>query len=127
MEFKNIKSFEDACAKLGISPELPVFPMAPEKHQKALIAHYKLVIIAQALNNGWEPDWKNHSQWKYYPWMQIAATEEKPAGVGFSYYDYVNSRTRSGVGSRLCYQSSEIAIYAGEQFCDLYKDYFLIG
>ena len=127
MEFKNIKSFEDACTKLGISSELPVFPMAPEKHQSALIAHYKLVIIAAALNDGWEPNWNDRSQWKYYFWPEIEATKENPAGVGFSLYGFDASDTISSVGSRLCYKSREMAIYAGQQFSDLYKEYFLIG
>lgn len=126
MEFKNIKSFEDACSKLGISSELPVFPNAPEKHRKGLTAHYQLVLIAMALNDGWEPDWSDHSQWKYYFWPDIKATKDNPAGVGFSDCGYAYSSASTGVGSRLCYRSSELALYAGEQFGELYKDYFLI-
>lgn len=122
----NIKSFEDACKALSIEPALPGVSWLPEKHQKAIIAHYKLVIIAQALNEGWEPDWSNWSQYKYYPWMEIKATKKNPAGSGFSGYDFDYSSTITAVGSRLCFKSRDLAMYAGKQFEDLYADYWLL-
>jgi hypothetical protein len=32
----------------------------------------------------------------------------------------------SGVGSRLCFRSKEIAKYAANQFLDLYKEFFTL-
>src|SRR5262245_37574401 len=122
-----VKTFEDACAKLGLDPaNLPDFSMMPEKHQKALLAHSKLIIIAEALNDGWQPDWSNYDQYKYYPWFEIEASKDQPSGFGFSRTNYVVWYALTDVGSRLCYATREMAKYAGEQFADLYKDYFLI-
>jgi hypothetical protein len=124
-----VVSFEDACKVLGLDATnfLPDFSGYPEKHRNAMIAHAKLVLIAEALNDGWQPNWNDGDEYKYYPWFEIDASEEKPSGFGFSYSDYGSWDTYSGVGSRLCYRTRELALYAGKQFQDLYKDYFLIG
>lgn len=125
MDHTTITSFADACKALNLDPAaLLVVTGLPEKHQKALIAHYQLITIAQALNDGWEPDWTNHSQWKYYPWFDVEAKEDK-TGVGLSYHDYASTLSFTGIGSRLCYHSEELAAYAGTIFKDLYEVYFL--
>ena len=41
-----VKSFEDACQVLGISTNVPEVKGLPRKHQKAIIANYKLIVIA---------------------------------------------------------------------------------
>jgi hypothetical protein len=124
---KEIKTFEDACKKLGIDANnLPDVSMLPAEHQQAIIAHYKLVIIAQTLNDGWKPNWNNSSEYKYYPWFKIKASKNVPSGSGLSYVDCDDWCTGSGVGSRLCYQSSELAEYAGKTFKKLYEQYFLL-
>jgi hypothetical protein len=125
---QTIKTFEEACAKLGRNPEhLPVVDMLPEKHQKSIVAEYKLITIAEALNDGWEPNWANDNELKYFPYFYTEPSKKKvPSGVGFSFYDYVHQRSRTGVGSRLCYKSDDLATYAGQQFFDLYKEYLLI-
>lgn len=115
-----IKTFEEACQALGLDPQaVPVVTGLPEKHQNAIVAHYKLVIVAEALNEGWQPDWINWSEYKYYPWFEIE-------GDGFSYVTYYDWFTNTGVGSRLCYRTSELALYAAKQFEDLYKAYLII-
>lgn len=122
-----IKTFEDACKHLGLDPvALPDVSKLPVKHQKAITANYKLTIIAEALNDGWQPNWNNWNEYKYYPWFEVEASEEQPAGSGFSRSSYVGSHSGTYVGSRLCYKSSELARYAASQFEDLYKDYLLI-
>jgi len=124
-----IKTFEEACGALGIDPTKPLVDASgmPEKHRKAIEAHSKLVVIAQALNEGWEPNWNDEDEYKYFPWFEVEATEEKPSGVGFSYSRYGHSCAVTSVGSRLCYRTRELALYAGETFADLYKEYLLIG
>ena len=121
---EKIKSFEDACAALNLNPEtiLPDFSVFPEPHQKAMSAHAKLVIIAEALNEGWKADWSDSDQWKYYPWFDMEAS----ASGGFSYDDCVIGWAGSYVGSRLCFKSAELAKYAAETFTDIYKEFFLI-
>ena len=126
MNFKDIKSFSDACKVLGLSEEtLPEVSMLPEKHRKSIIAFYKLVTIIEAINNGWTPNWNDDDQWKYYAYFGVEASEENPSGSGFSDSNYSRSAYRPTVGSRLCVDSREKAIYLGEQFQDLYKDYML--
>jgi hypothetical protein len=120
-----IKTFEDACTKLGLDAAklLPDFSMFPEQHQKAMKAHAKLIIIAEALNDGWKPDWENGKWDKYYPWFVMGS----PSGSGFSFRGYDHWNTSSNAGSRLCFKSDEIAEYAGKQFEELYKDYFVMN
>lgn len=116
----DIKTFEDACAKLQLNPEtvLPDLIGFPSQHQKALLSHAKLVIIAEAVNDGWKPNWDNDDEYKYYPWFDMEN--------GFVFYGFVFSARFSDVGSRLCFRSREIAEYIGKQFEDLYKDYFVL-
>lgn len=123
---KKIKSFEDACKALGIDPtKLPEVSMLPEQHRNAVVAYYKLFIIAQALNEGWEPNWNDTDEWKYYPWFDVEADESNTSGSGLSFDDYAYTYTSATIGSRLCYKSSELAVYAGEQFKELYEQAFL--
>lgn len=114
--YTDIKSFEDACKALNYDPTLPEFPMASADEKKALIAHYKLTVIAKAINEGWTPNWGNSNQWKYFPWFKMSD--------GFSFRVAVCNLSHSRVGSRLCFQSEEKAEYAGKQFIKLYKEYF---
>jgi hypothetical protein len=119
--YKTIKTFEDACKKLGVDPtKLPDVSGILEEFAKPIIAAYKLMIIFKAINNGWKPNWSNWQQYKYYPWLEILSS-----GFGFSvtYYGYGNTDTV--VGSRLCTDTSEKAMYIATQFEDLYQDYFL--
>lgn len=119
---KKIKTFADACKALKIKTKLPDVSALPKKHQKAIIAHYKLVIIAQALNNGWEPNWNDWNEYKYYPWFEI---KKGTSGFGFSGTHCAYWRTGTAVGSRLCFKTRDLALYAGKQFEKLYKEYFL--
>lgn len=114
-----IKTFEDACKETGIFPtELTVTGTGiTDDHMKGIAAFHKLTIIAKALNEGWKPDWKNSSEYKYYPYFDMEN--------GFVFVDFGCSRQRSLVGSRLCFKSSELATYAGKQFLDLYKELFI--
>ena len=118
-----VKSFEDACQLLGIEPNVPEVSMLPENHQKAIVAHYKLVIIAEAVNEGWKPNWDNWDERKYYPWFDL---EGSSSGAGFSYDDCDVWYANSLVGSRLCFKTWELAEHIGKTFIDLYKDYFLL-
>jgi hypothetical protein len=120
-DFRTIKSFEDACAKSNVNPsQLPDVSMIPEGFQKPIVNAYKLMIIYLAINNGWVPDWRNSSQKKWYPYFQVA-----PSGAGFSdSYDYC-TLTFADVGSRLCTDTSEKALYIGRQFRAEYEENFL--
>lgn len=118
-----VKSFEDACQVLGISTNVPEVKGLPRKHQKAIIANYKLIVIAEALNEGWKPNWQDSDEDKYYPWFDMS----NPAGVGCSFTYSAASDTSAGIGSRLCLKNRELAIYFGQTFTDLFNDSLLLN
>ncbi len=117
-----IKTFEDACTSLNISSTLPDFSGVPEKLAKPLIAHYKLCVITEALNEGWIPDWTNRD-WKYFPYFYM---DDSSASGRFSFHGSDLRVSASTVGSRLCFKSEELSDYAAEQFTDIYREYFVI-
>ena len=78
------------------------------------------MIIYKAINNGWKPDWNNYDECKYYPWFGVLSS-----GFGFDSSVYRYDRSITAVGSRLCTDSSEKALYIAKQFESEYKDYFL--
>lgn len=120
-DFRTIKSFEDACAKEYIDPTaLPDVSMIPDEFRKPIVNAYKLLIIFKAINNGWRPDWSKSSQGKYYPWYEVLSS-----GFGFSLSDYHYAYPGTAVGSRLCTDTSEKALYIAEQFKTEYQEYFL--
>ena len=114
-----IKTFANACKKLGISTALPNVEMMPKHLQKQVIADYKLVVIAEALNDGWKPNWNDTSEYKYYPWFKMSSS-----GSEFSYYVYDFGYASTVVGSRLVFKSRELAEYAGKQFEAEYKEFY---
>lgn len=118
-----VKSFEDACQVLGISTNVPEVKGLPRKHQKAIIANYKLIVIAEALNEGWKPNWQDSDEYKYYPWFDMS----NPAGVGYSLTVNAASHTAAHLGSRLCLKNRELAIYFGQTFTDLFNDSLLLN
>lgn len=123
---QKIKSFEDACNHLGINPnDLPVVDMLPEKNRKSIIAYYKLTIIIRALNEGWEPNFSDWNEYKYYNWFYIEKDRDKRSS-GFRYYGASYSDTGSHISSLLCFKNKELARYAAEQFKELYREYLLI-
>ena len=122
-DYKTIKTFEDACKKLDIdSTKLPETAGILEEFAKPIIAAYKLMIIYKAINDGWKPDWSNWDQYQYYPLFEVLSS-----GFGFSGTLCLFDFTYSTVGSRLCTDTSQKAIYIGEQFAAEYKDYFLFS
>jgi len=79
-----------------------------------------LKMIVEALNDGWKPDWSNLSEYKYYPWFDLASS-------GFRFDVYADWNADSVFGSRLCFKSRELAEYAGKIFLEEYKKYMLIN
>ena len=108
---EQVKTFEDACKLLGITPNT-VFTKADNKDD---IAFKKLKVIAAALNQGWKPNWKDGNEYKYYPWFDLSK--------GFVLVNVHCRYQHSNVSSRLYFVSEDIARYAATQFLSLYKDY----
>lgn len=94
------------------------------KHIKALIAYNRLCTIAQAWNkaDGFEPDFSNTSQYKYFPWFVY---DNGAAGFVCAYTSYTATGACANIGSRLCFKTRERAMQFGKQFIDLWNDVFL--
>ena len=116
-----IKTFEDACQALNLDPtHLPIVDLLPEKDRKSIIAYYKLTIIIRALNEGWEPNWQDEDEKKFYNYFYYHSVS------GFVCSNASYSHASTSFGSRLCFNSRYLAVYALSQFKDLYEDYLLI-
>jgi len=114
-----IKTFKDACVELFIEPEEVLIDLQGSASADE-VAYRKLKVIAAALNEGWSPDWKDSSEYKYYPWFEYSRS-----GSGFVCSDTFCTHTYAMIGSRLCFKSSDLAKYAGTQFIDIYNKYLL--
>ena len=94
------------------------------KHIKALIAYNRLCTIAQAWNkaDGFEPDFSNTSQYKYFPWFEYS---RDAAGFVSALTSAAAASAHAHFGSRLCFMTRERAEQFGKQFIDLWNDVFL--
>ena len=117
---ERIKTIEDAINELGEDDE------EVAELRKLLIANItshilyrqQAVVIAKALNEGWVPDYTNSKQNKFEPRFYY----DSSAG-GFVFYDYGRWSSATSVGSRLCFHSSELAKYFGNQFIEIHRKY----
>lgn len=110
-----IKTFEDALEETG-RPDIPDFSGLPSNMRSYFIAQYKMSVIAEALNEGWTPDWNNSTEYKWRIWFRMSSA------FAFSYSGYDNECSGAGGGSRLCFKSEELAVYCAKQFLDIWKD-----
>lgn len=118
-----IKTFNDVLDELGLqTPDVLdlINYKTTDPDMISAKAYMQLVLIVRALNEGWTPDWTNSSQYKYIPWFK------HKAGFGLSCYVCADWNSVTGVGSRLCFKSAELAEYAGTQFADIYNNYLTI-
>ena len=117
-----ISSYEEACAKLGRTTELPDVSKWPERLQKHLLATFKLDTILEVNNGGWVPDIANKKEWKYWPWFNIIKDESCPGGFRLSLSGCDYDCAYSFLGVRLACKSSDLAEFMGENCTELYKD-----
>ena len=81
----------------------------------------KLTAIIKHLNEGWQPDWNDDNERKYYIWFYWN-------GTTFVYYGCDGDWTSfTDVGSRLCFKDRATAEYCAETFIDLWNDYLQYG
>lgn len=111
-----VKTFDDA-RKLTGRPDVPDFSNLPTDMRKHFEAQYKMIVIAEALNEGWIPDWDNHNEYKYYPWFEMS-----PSSFAFCASHCDDADACAGSGSRLKFRTRELAEYAAKQFIDIWKD-----
>jgi hypothetical protein len=88
------------------------------KNPRSLSAEDQIRLIAFVLNEGWEENFLDRDQRKYYPWF-----ERKASGGWAVYFDASVSCYFSYLGFGCYYKSSELALYAANQFLDIYKEY----
>lgn len=137
-----VKSYEDACRELGI--KAVSFDYLPERERKHLSALIKLETITKALNEGWENP-QNGEGYVYWPWFYILNNKKEvedyrdrgytvvelegfknTSGLAYSGSSDAPSGTNADFGSRLCFKSRDLAVYAAKTFTSLYADYLLI-
>ena len=142
--FREIKSFEDACKHLGISTELPAQHAGIEYCKEAVeqsLAAYKLMVICKAINNGQQYDEDGYTWFPVY-WLytkkeleNMGEDERKRKGIQLLSAAYATSTEHAGVrcasaihrgaytnayfGFPLCANSEEKALYLDEQFRSL--------
>lgn len=120
-----VKTYADACAVLGIKETLPDVGGLRPKDRPSVTAYYKLIVIAQALNEGWEPDWTNKDQPKWFPWFYFDREKNKTAGFAHANTSYAPTDTNAHIGSRLCFKTEALCAYAARQFEPLYEAWIL--
>lgn len=147
---ERVKTFEDACKELGIDAEA-----IQQQWQDAGItmvdevAYQKLRIITAALNEGWEPEFKD-GEYRYYPYCLLYTKEEIEkkddewkdehnlqlwlgggssydgafCGLAFALSDPACSFAAAALSARLAHKTEELAIYSGKQFTELWGNYY---
>ena len=110
-----IKSFEDARLELD-APDVPAFSDVPENRRAYYKALYRMNVITEALNEGWQPNWDNRNEYKWHPWFLMS-----PSGFAFGNALCDDSYADAGSGSRLHYKTEALAKYSATQFLDIWK------
>lgn len=148
---ERIKTFEDAVNAIGEDhPLVAQYKTINSAFKEAdnnlhLFAYTRLAIIAEALNEGWRPEY-TEDEYRYYPWFGLYTQEEYDdmndedkeccrfvgrssysagAGGGLVYASAYSGSAYSGafIGSRLAFKSRELAIYCGKQFIEIWINY----
>jgi hypothetical protein len=148
---ERIKTFEDAVNAIGEDhPLVAQYKTINSAFKEAdnnlhLFAYTRLAIIAEALNEGWRPEY-TEDEYRYYPWFGLYTQEEYDdmddedkeccRFVGRSYSSagargglvcanagYGSADSYTYIGSRLAFKSRELAIYCGKQFIEIWINY----
>ncbi len=127
--FKEITSVSAAFKALGWDESArPDFSKVPDESlKKALSDHFDLIVVFKAVNAGWEPDWDNIDQRKWFLWARVENNESSPSGFGFSAGYCLYSYTYANVGSRLCTETEEQLAFIYDNFKHLFEGYLLIA
>lgn len=149
---ERVKTFEDACKELGEDHKLvQQFKAIQEAiaEDKEATAYFKLGIITAALNEGWEPDFTNDDEYRYYPYLCLWTKEEledkdeewkddhnlqlwigggissngPDCGLAFASSNNAWSPALADISARLAHKTEELAIYSGKQFTELWTNY----
>lgn len=149
-DYRNIKTYEDACAALGVDPINETDESLDDLITRGIIAPrhmalMKLETISRAL---WGKDFEpipdaEGSKIYYFPWFYLytqseidnmddeergallSASADHGATAGFGCLNAGNrsSYSYAGLGFRLCQETGEKAEYFGKQFIKLWAEY----
>lgn len=97
-----VRPTDNALLELGLTPDE--------------VCYRHLKVLAKALNEGWAPNMYDTGKKKYYPYFSVGSSS-----FAFNVALYDCSAACAGDASHLCFKSSELARYAGEQFAYLYE------
>lgn len=148
---ERIKTFEDAVNAIGEDhPIVAQYKTINSAFKEAdnnlhLFAYTRLAIIAEALNEGWRPEY-TEDEYRYYPWFGLYTQEEyddmddedkercrfvgRSSNYAYAGGGLVCANANAGsaysntyIGSRLAFKSRELAIYCGKQFIEIWINY----
>lgn len=136
-----VKTFMDAVEILGIKNQTvkDYYDIANKTDAKDILAFAKLKVIAEALNEGWEPKYDIFDG-SYYTSFDVITEEEyerlkeneKKKCLVFSLPDkeiifaIVSSKLSIACEAfKISLKSRELAEYFGQQFMDIWKDYLI--
>lgn len=148
---ERIKTFEDAVNAIGEDhPLVAQYKTINSAFKEAdnnlhLFAYTRLAIIAEALNEGWRPEY-TEDEYRYYPWLGLYTQEEYDdmddedkercrfvgrsgngasahGGLVCAHANNGSAYSNTGIGSRLAFKSRELAIYCGKQFIEIWINY----
>lgn len=102
--------------ELDTNEEIP-YKYPKSKRQRSINAFFKIQKISEVLNEGWVPNFNNSKEYKYYSYFVKTPSGWVVAG------DYCSCFCSATVGFGCFFKSSEIALYAANQFKDIYLDY----
>lgn len=115
---EKINTFDDILALLSVNDFTLPYPCPITAEEKSLNALAKLFKIVKAYNEGWEPNFQNKNEYKYYTYKYFSG------GRWSVRYGLWFSCCRFPCG--LCFKNSTICQDAMVKFKDLYDDYFMI-
>lgn len=147
-DYHDIKTYADACEKLGMKEHLLTGSLGGDREAYSQAqALYKLIIIQKAINNG---VCRNKDGLSYYPYWVFYSKEKmermsekeqqrkgirhiiycahafstEGAGIRCAFAAYRGNNTLTDFGFPLCFNSEEAAVYAAKQFESLFFDYY---
>lgn len=150
---ERVKTFEDACKELGEDHKLVqqyrAIEGTPLMDSIDVVAYFKLRIITAALNEGWVPQFTEDEE-RWYPYLVLwfkgefedksdewkdernlqvpvvvgGADNGSDVGVSALYSNNDVSNSYTCYGSALVFRKSEIARFAGQQFTELWANYY---
>jgi hypothetical protein len=130
MSFETITSIEAAFAARAIDYSAkPDVSMIPERLRKPQLAHYDSMVVIEAINEGWVPDYNNFQQPKYEIWVEVVTKKDDEGnitGSGLALGDVGDWRTCTVAGARLAFESRAKAMHFWKHFQPLLEDLFLI-